>query len=151
MQSRKVIKYLHGVLTLLLSLGLAGAILLNYWLSEEKRARASSIVIDRPLSDYIHLYVTEWTGGNATTPFVFRYYLTTRIREADIIKVLSQRSPVLMADSKDAVISVADRRVILSMKGRVFRFDNVIYLTDADGNWIPKPLEIVARLETEAP
>jgi len=151
MQSRKVIKYLHGVLTLLLSLGLAGAILLNYWLSEEKRARASSIVIDRPLSDDIHLYVTEWTGGNATTPFVFRYYLTTRIREADIIKVLSQRSPVLMADSKDAVISVADRRVILSMKGRVFRFDNVIYLTDADGNWIPKPLEIVARLETEAP
>jgi len=49
------------------------------------------------------------------------------------------------------VISAADGRVILSVKGRVFRFNNAIYLTDADGRWIPKPLEIVARIESEAP
>jgi hypothetical protein len=46
---------------------------------------------------------------------------------------------------------VADRRIILAMKGRVFRFNNVIYLADTDGRLIPKPLEIVAHMETEAP
>jgi len=130
---------------------LAGVILLNYWSSDEMQAAASKIVVDRPLSDDIHLYVTEWTGGNATTSFVFRYYLTTKVRGPDVVKVLAQRSSVLMADSKDAEISVADRRIILTMKGRVFRFNNVIYLADTDGRLIPKPLEIVAHLETEAP
>ena len=144
-------EFVHWALTLLLALGLGSVTLLNHWSSEKTLAAASKIVVDRPLSEDIHLYVTEWTGGNATTSFVFRYYLTSKVLDPDTVKVLAQRTPVLTADNRDSVIYVADRRVMLSVRGRVHRFSNVIYLTDADGRWIPKPLEIVARIETEAP
>jgi hypothetical protein len=95
----KVIKLFHICVTTSLLFWLLGNMLVQHIFSDQRVAAESSLVVQRPLSGKLHLYITEW-GGGATTSFVYRYYLTNEIKDSDIVDILSKQDPILMSDNK---------------------------------------------------
>ncbi|GJG96254.1 hypothetical protein [Cupriavidus pauculus] len=144
------IKHIHLAVTVLLALTLGGAGLERYLTSDTRVAADSRLVAEWRLADDLHLYVTEWQGGNATTSSVYRSYLTSGTdgtAGADLVKALSRQDPVLMADNQEASVRMEGGRVVLALSGRVYRFRNVVYMDNGPGQ-LPRKLELTARFDT---
>ncbi|GLR10902.1 hypothetical protein COO59_16480 [Mixta theicola] len=122
MRLKTVISHLHIIVTLVLLVTVVGGI----WLKLTDTDRADDKLIGvRQLDKQTWLYITEYDGGGATVPYIYRYYLAGKL-EGNVSQQLADIAPFMRAATANAKINADDVIINVKYQGRVYAFNNLV-------------------------
>lgn len=128
-----VIRRLHGLLTVILLLMLAGFAVYQHYVGPPYNDK---LFTTRQLDDNTWLYITKYQGGGATVSNVYRYYLAGRLT-GNITDALGDIAPLLTTDSEQAKITKIGNLVTVKITGKVYNFTNSIFYISAGVDMMP--------------
>ncbi|MRS88908.1 hypothetical protein GJV04_02490 [Enterobacteriaceae bacterium RIT714] len=122
MRGSKVIKRLHGLLTITLALLVVSYLLFQHYVNGKPD---DSLAFKKQVSGDLWLYVTKYNGGGATVSEVYRYYLDGPITdESKVMNAISDRQPFLVSDTDSANVTGYASTVNVKLTGRIYSFTN---------------------------
>lgn len=126
MPFRTAIRWVHGIVTLVLLFTVLGFMWLNHQPDPRKNDELQRVY---KLSDSVWLYMTVNSQGGATVPTVYRYYLSHELsgKDTEIIKQLVERSPVIEGTGSITNASIdKSGEVNITYSGNVISIQNDI-------------------------
>ncbi|MBE5203312.1 hypothetical protein IG612_11975 [Pectobacterium sp. FL60-S17] len=126
MHACTAIKWGHRLLTAVLLVAVVGFCMIQFLSSGRYNDRLYS---QKPLTDKIWLYVTQYQNAGATDSDVYRYYLYRHI-DGDPMNVLGDSAPFLTADRSDVSVSGVGSRITVKMTGKIYSFSNSSFFYD---------------------